>query len=267
MFTKSIITGSIITAVLISVLAVTRLIKMDSSEKEAILYNVEQVTMDPLPEPPMDEEENEEEEEEEDVLENPPVAPLPALDLLADVELDATPLPLTTAQFDPQLAISSFEIDRDPADLPVLKVVKPVVKQIVKATPRVKVKWVKKVRPVKPVRPPKQVRVIKKPKQVREKVKSSYPPSRLDSKPRMLRQGRFTWPRGVRGTKGSVALLLEIGVSGKVRVVRVISTTDAKLVNAARRVASNSRFTAPKYKGVAVKTQFKKTYHLKKPRR
>lgn len=262
MFAKSIITGSLITAVLISVLAVTRLIKMDSDVKEAFLYNVEQVTIDPLPEPPL-----EEEEPEEEVLENPPVAPLPALDLLADAASDATPLPLTTAHFDPQLAISSFEIDRDPADLPVVKAVKPAIKKRVKAPTRLKPKGVKKVRRVKPVRPPKKVRVIKKPKPIREKIKSSYPPSRLDSKPRLLRQGRFTWPRGAKGKKGSVALLLEIGVSGKVRVVRVLSKTDPKLVSAARRVASNSRFTAPKYKGVAVKTQFKKTYHLKKPRR
>ncbi len=244
MFIKSIISGSVITAILVSVLAATRLMKTDIETPDLLLYEVEQITMTPPPEPPIEEDEQPEEEE---PLESLPLAPIPALDLLTDVSIDSTPLPLTTATFDPQLSVSPFEIDREPAELSVAKVPsrpKSGVKQ--SSTPKTNYK--------PPTPPP-------------ERIKTHYSPSELDRKPRELRKGSFTWPGNAQGNSGTVKLLLEISTSGKVRVVSVQSTTDPQLVNAAKRVASNSRFTAPTYRGKPVKTKFYKTYHLKKPRR
>ena len=63
MFIKSIITGSVITAILVSVLAATRLMKSDKDEPDLVLYEIEQITMTPPPEPPIEEEEQPEEEE------------------------------------------------------------------------------------------------------------------------------------------------------------------------------------------------------------
>jgi TonB family protein len=244
MFIKSIITGSLITAILVSVLAATRLMKTDSDALDLLLYEVEQITMTPPAEPPMD---DEEEPEEEEPLENLPQAPIPALDLIADVSIESTPLPLTTATFDPQLSVSPFEIDREPAELPVAKAPsRP--KSVVKPSSKPKAKY-------------------KRPTPPREKVKPYYSPSELDRMPRELRMGSYTWPNSARGTSGTVKLLLEINTSGKVLVISVLSNTDPKLISAAKRVATNSRFTAPTYRGKPVKTKFYKTYHLKKPRR
>lgn len=247
MFIKSIITGSVITAILVSVLAATRLMKSDKDEPDLLLYEVEQITMTPPPEPPIEEEDQPEEE----MLETLPQAPIPALDLLADTSIDSTPLPLTTATFDPQLSVSPFEIDREPADLPVAKA---------PSRPTAK--------PIKPRSTPKP-RTTPKPQPAppRERLKSSYSPSELDRQPSELRKGGFTWPSSARGMNGTVKLLLEISTSGRVSVLGVISSTDANLNAAAKSVASNSRYTAPTYRGKPVKTKFYKTYHLKKPRR
>lgn len=244
MFIKSIITGSVITAILVSVLAATRLMKIDQELPDLMLYEVEQITTPPPPEPPIEEEEIEEEEEFTEIL---PQAPIPAMDLLADANIDSVALPLTTATFDPELSVSPFAIDREPAELTPTKApvkTKPVVKPSNKPTNRI----------TPPVTP-------------RVKVKSHYSPSELDRKPSELRKGSFTWPSSARGTSGSVKLLLEISTSGRVTVLSVASSTDSNLVAAARRVATNSRFTAPTYQGKPVKTKFYKTYHLKKPRR
>ena len=241
MFIKSIITGSVITAILVSVLAATRLMHSENETPDLLLYEVEQITMSPPPEPPIEEEELLEEE----IVETLPQAPIPALDLLTDTTIDSTPLPLTTATFDPQLSVSPFEIDREPADLPVAKA--PNRPDPAKNLSR------SKIGNKPPVAP-------------RERIKSHYSPSELDRKPKELRKGSFTWPSSARGTSGSVKLLLEISTTGKVTVLSVQSTTDPQLVAAAKRVASNSRFTAPTYQGKPVKTKFYKTYFLKKPR-
>jgi TonB family protein len=241
MFTKSIITGSVITAILVSVLAATRLIKVESDAPDLLLYEIEEITMTPPPEPPVEEEL----EEEEESVETLPQAPIPALDLIADASIDSAPLPLTTATFDPSLAVDPFAIDREPSELPVAKAPsRPQPTKIGTAKPRM----------IKPPAPP------------RESVKSHYTPSDLDRNPQELRKGSFTWPSNARGSSGSVKLLLEINTSGQVTVISVLSSTDPILINAAKRVASNSRFTSPTYQGKPVKTKFYKTYHLQKPR-
>ncbi|MGJ8657251.1 MAG: energy transducer TonB [Akkermansiaceae bacterium] len=248
MFLKSIFTGTLITAILVSVLAATRLMNTDAVAADLVLYEIEEIMMTPEPEPPLEEEKMEEEE----MAESLPQAPIPAMDLLTDNSIDSTPLPLTTASFDPKLAVSPFEIDREPADLPVVKSPpkpKPVTTKRT-YTPKSKPKPRSKPSP-----PPREV------------IKSSYSPSELDRMPRELRQGSFTWPSSAKGTNGTVKILLEISTSGRVKVLSVLSSSDSRLVSAAKRVASGSRYTAPTYRGKPVKTKFYKTYHLKKPRR
>lgn len=242
MFIKSIITGSVVTAILVSVLAATRLIKVESDAPDLLLYEVEQITMTPPPEPPIEELEMEEEDE---VVETLPQAPIPAMDLIVDASIDSTPLPLTTATFDPQLAVSPFEIDREPAGLAVV---------MVSSRPQLVAKNVSKPK------------ISNVPPVMQESVKTHYSPSDLDRNPQELRKGSFTWPSSARGISGSVKLLLEINTSGQVTVISVLFATDQQLVNAAKRVATNSRFTSPTYQGKPVKTKFYKTYHLKKPR-
>ena len=268
MFLKSIFTGTLITAILVSVLAATRLMKTEDDAKDLVLYEIDEVVMAAPPEPPMEEEDPEETE-----VESLPVAPIPALDLMSDSTLDSTPLPLTTASFNPELSVSEFAIDREPAYLPVVKIVKPkpkpVAKYVPKYVPKRKVTTkptVVKKKYVVPVKP----KVYTKPKPPapkREVIKSSYSPNKLDSMPRELRKGSFSWPRSAKGSSGTVKLQIELSTSGKVRVIKVISSTDPKLISAAKRVATGSRFTAPKYRGKVVKTEFIMPYILNKPRR
>jgi len=241
MFIKSPITGTAITAILVSVLAATRLIRTETAESDFVFYEIEDIQLLPEPEPPMDEDFEKE-------LENEitPQAPIPAMDLIADTKMDSIALPLTTASFDPTLSVDLFAIDRDPADLPAKKA-PPRVKTKVKIPVKSKKKWKK---------PPVSVK----------KVKSYYSPSELDRKPKELRRGSFTWPSSARGTSGTVKLILEISTTGRVTVLGVSSSTDSQLNSAAKRVAKYSRYTAPTYRGKPVKTKFYKTYHLKKPR-
>jgi len=248
MFLKSIFTGTLITAILVSVLAATRLMDNHSEVPDLTIYEIETITMSAPEEPPL------EEELEEEIAESLPQAPIPALDLISDPTTDSVALPLTTATFDPELSVSSFEIDREPAELPVAKIAKPQPKRS-KAK-----KYVPSSKPKVKSRP-------KPPAPPREVVKSHYSSGELDSTPRALRQGSFHWPLSAKGTTGTVKLLLEINTSGRVKVLSVLSSTDPKLVSPAKRVATGSRYTSPTYRGRPVKTKFYKTYHLQKPRR
>ncbi len=250
MLTKSIITGSLITVILVAVLAATRLMDSKTKAEEIVLYELEEVFIEPEPEPPM------EEVVEEELSEDLPQPPVPKLDLLQNVELDVVSLPLTTASFSPELAVDSFEIDRAPAYLPIPPKPKPkyVPKPVLKPKYTPKPKYVPKVKTKPKYTPP--------PKPV---IKAYYSTGELDSAPRAIRQGSFTWPRRAIGTSGTVKMVLEISTSGKVKVISVTSSTDPNLISSAKRVAIGSRYTSPIYRGKAVKARFTKTYHLKKP--
>ncbi len=244
MFIKSIVTGTVITAILVAVLAATRLMEVKSDPADLTLYEIEAVVIPAPPEPPIEEEQEMQEQQEE--VETIPLAPIPAMDLIADASMDSTPLPLTTASFDPQLAVSPFEIDREPAGLPTA-IAPPRIKPVVSGSSKPNLN-------------------MKPPPTLREVEKSHYSPSELDRNPQELRKGSFTWPSNATGTSGSVKLLLEITTTGKVSVISVLSSTDPNLTTAAKRVAENSRFTSPTYRGKPVNSKFYKTYHLKKPR-
>lgn len=86
--------------------------------------------------------------------------------------------------------------------------------------------------------------------------KSHYSPSELDSTPRLLRHGSTSFPsslsrKGI--NKGTVVFEVEISTSGRVSIRRTVSSTHPELISCARKVASGSRFTAPKRKGQPVK--------------
>ncbi len=251
MFLKSIITGSVITAILIVVLVSSRLMRVETEDNDVVLTEVETVYFDPPPEPELDE--PEEAEELEPVLVETQMASIPALDLLMS-EKEMPALPESKMKFDPKLANVSIEmpeLDRAPAPLPVKA--KPISRPTKKAT-------------TKPKNGPKTTPKNNTKPKVNPKPKEYYGKGELDSLPRELRVGSFSWPSRARGKSGTVRLLLEINTSGRVRVVSVISSTDAQLTIAAKRVATGSRFTAPKKNGKAVKARYPKTYQLKKPR-
>lgn len=253
MFIKSIITGSVITAILIVVLSSSRLFQTAVAEKDAILTEVETVYLDPPPEPDLEEEEEEEELEPEEIE----TASIPAMELMvSDLEMPA--LPESQTKFDPNLVNVSIEIpelERAPSALPVKP--KPVAKPKAKPSykPKVKSKPRPKAKPKSKPRPKPQPRP-----------KAYYGAGELDRLPREIRVGRFSWPSRARGTGGTVKFLLEINTSGRVSVVSVISSTDPQLTIAAKRVATGSKFTAPTKGGRPVKARFTKTYQLKKPR-
>ena len=256
MFTKSIISGSVITVVLISVLAATRLMNAPVESEELELFELEEIIMDPPPEPPV------EEEVEEEIEESLPQPPIPSLDLVQDTVIDAVALPLTQATFNPELEVDPFQVDRAPADLPVVKT---------PPKPKYKPKVSKpKYTPKKVTKPKYKPKTKSKPKPKppaprREVVKSYYSTGELDGSPRAIRQGSFTWPRRAKGTSGTVKMILEISTSGRVKVISVTSASDPNLISPARRVATGSRYTPPRYRGKVVKARFTKTYHLKKP--
>jgi len=232
---KSFITGVGFTAVLIAVLAGSRLFRtvqttVDVPEEEAIVF------LDPLPDVP--EFDVEQDEPEDQVVEELP--PPPALSAPVSESFDIG-APVALARHDnalPELAAEIFHENLAPAELPQ-----------VKSTPSLK----PRPQPPKVTPPP-----------VKPKPKAFYNVGELDGKPRKIRDGVFRWPVGARGVKGQVKCILEINTNGRVRMVRVISSTDPKLVPAARRVAEGSRFTVPKKNGVPVKVQYTYTYNLRK---
>lgn len=261
---RAIVTGVAATAVLIAVLCASRLFRVTPEAEKTEVVEIS-AYLPPPEEPPMDEAEDEPEEQEVVEELSPPI---PALDLMVSPELDAPALPVSSVKFNPNMSIDVMEMDRAPADLPVRKVVKPVYKPKVKApsakpkiTPKSKPKAQPKSKP-KPVSKPKP-----KPKSIPKPVlKSYYSSSELDGKPREVRQGSFTWPSRAKGKSGTVSLYIEISTSGRVSVLSILSSTDAALNDAAKKLARSSRYTSPKKNGKSVKARFSKTYRLINPR-
>jgi len=87
-------------------------------------------------------------------------------------------------------------------------------------------------------------------------VRTRFNTTELDGMPRLLRHGSATFPASLarKGVpRGTVVFEIEISTSGTVKIIRVVSTTHDELIRAARRVASNASFTAPKRNGRVVK--------------
>ncbi len=113
---------------------------------------------------------------------------------------------------------------------------------------------------------PLPVRKVKKSVAPKKKysIRSQYSVNELDAVPRVIRKGRFYWPRGVRGVEAKIAMRLKIKKSGHVEVLRIISSTNSDLNKIAMKVASQTRFTPPLKNGKPVEAVYTKTYLLKK---
>lgn len=239
---RAIVTGIAATAVLLAVLAASRLWKAAEASEQIEVIEIQPVL--PAPEePPLEEPEDEVEPEE---LVETPALPVPALDLMVSREMEAPTLPKSAIQWDSNMGVDTMSLDRAPAELPLKKVSRPISKPATKANSKPTKRPTTKSKPIK--------------------TKAYYSPGELDGLPRQLRQGRYTWPRRAKGKSGTVRLKLEISSSGRVTVISVLSATDPALIEAAKKLARTSSYTAPKKNGKAVKARFTKTYKLIKPR-
>ena len=237
MFIRAAISGVLVTILLVTVIAGARLIGVDESQELVVMNDVEVMDITPPP-PPPDLTEPEPEEPEPDPMQMP--ASAPSLDVPVDVPaFDMPTVAPSLNKMSLTTPMHSFHVDSGPAQLPVEKPVVRVKSSSKKTT---------------------------KPKITSAKPKSVYSTGELDRLPRARRVGRLVWPRGVSAKSATVRLLIEIDTSGKVRVVRVVSSTNASVNDAAKKVATGSLYTVPTYRGKAVKTQFYKTYNLKKTR-
>jgi len=247
MYFRSVILGTIVTILLISVIASTHVFEAVEEEETLLITDVDIVEIEPPP-PPPELPEEEPEPTETATLDPPPSAPL--LDLPIDapqadvpeVSTSLTSVPLTTplTQFHTEVGVSKIPVKPAP---PKKVYKKPSSPSTVKKT------YVKPT--VKP-----------KPKVV---IKSIYNTNELDRTPSLRKTGRFVWPSRARGTSGTVKLKLEINTSGRTRVLGVVSSTDPQLTAAAKKVAAGCLFTVPTYQGKAVKSVYYKTFNLKKP--
>ncbi len=240
MLIRSSIIGIAFTLVLVAVLGSARLLNSEVEVKHLTLSEVEVVTLTAPPAPP----EFTEPEPEPLADDTPPPPSAPALELPMDVPSLKTPIiaisPRTVSLSTP---LQSFHTDRAPAQIPVPS------------------------NPFKvPVKPIGNTQSPKNPVSPNVSPKARYSPRDLDKLPKERSKGKFVWPPRARGRQGVVKLLIEIDTSGRVRAIRVISSTNSALNAAAMKVASASRFTVPTYKGKPVKTQFTYSYRLNKPR-
>lgn len=223
-----VIVGMVVAAILLGLLALTRLLVPEPPMTQLEIREVELASLpDPPPPPP-----------EDPPPEDPP--PPPAL-----VEISAVPdasriaMPKANAPRDLTLPVDPFALDLAPAPLP-------------KPAPR---KVVRQTRPAVTAPTPAPRKAKPKPAPPAP-AKSHYQVGELDGKPRLLRHGSAVFPsslarRGV--TSGTVVFEVELSTGGSVRVRRVVSATDNDLVAAARRVAKSAKFTAPKRQGRPVK--------------
>ncbi len=241
MLMRSIITGMITTVFLVALLVISRL--LTSPQVEAVELSAVDVVELPTPPPPPD-------LSEPDKPDDLPPPPAPKLEFSLSESFDAPEIPLSLSIVDLRTPIEAFQTDIAPASLPIVRKAKPrPTKKVTKPTKRTPKPTSKKPKP----RPKPTVK------------KEYYSSGELDSLPRQIRTGKFKWPSKARGSKGDVRLSLEINQSGRVRVIKVISSTDPALTSAARKVARGSKFTAPRKGGQKVKARFYKTYTLRKP--
>jgi periplasmic protein TonB len=221
---KSTITGIAASAILLAVLAVARLITVESNVPDLEVREIETVTIAPPPPPPPND---------EPLPDTPP--PPPALTTISFLQ-DPTRIPIPQAQvpMDITAPVENFFSDLPPAPLP---------------SP--------------PKQPSKKLRntgeqFFKNEENYRTTPveKSHYSASELDGTPRLLRHGSASFPSALarQGIKsGTVVLEVELSTSGSVSIRHIVSSTHPELIPAARSVASSARFTPPTKNGKAVK--------------
>ena len=229
MKSTSIVIGIASAALLLVVLALTRLFVVQTAEVDLDLRQVD-ITMAPeLPPPPPPE---------DPPPDLPPPPPLALTEVSAVPDPTRVPVPKAAVPTVIDLPVELFSADVAPAPLPRPAPVakpRPAPRPTVDPRPRVN----PRPRPTPAPRP-----------------KSHYSASELDGRPRLLRHGSTPFPsslsrQGV--TRGTVTLEVELSERGSVKVRRVVSSTHPELISGAKRVAAGSRFTAPKKNGRAVK--------------
>ncbi|MFC7338330.1 energy transducer TonB [Haloferula chungangensis] len=223
----STVVGIVIAGMLLAVLGLARLLVPEVKEAELELREVE---ISALPEPPPPPPE-----------EPPPDAPPPPPALTEVTHIpDPTRVPVPKAELpmDLTMPVDPFFTEVEVAPLPQPKPQPVRRRPVAKPQPSSRPSTTTKPRPPAPV------------------AKSHYNISELDGKPRLIRHGSAVFPsslarKGV--TSGTVVFEVELSTSGSVSIRRVISSTHADLVSAARRVASSAKFTSPTRNGQRVK--------------
>lgn len=86
----------------------------------------------------------------------------------------------------------------------------------------------------------------------------------LDEVPRLVREGRFRYPPNAPRGRGEafVRVLVHVKKDGRVAVQRVIDFSHQELIDAARRMAEDSRFSAPMRNGQPVLSKYEWTLRI-----
>jgi hypothetical protein len=225
---KNIIFGIVFTAFLVVGLGATRLMKVSESEDILLLEEIKPITLAPPPEPLVI--------EQEEITETTPPPPSFA-DLRTNLSIDTLALPSADRPVAPDAEVDLFSQDLAPADLPV---------PVKKSSPK-----------------PKVVRKTSAPKAKPSKGKIGI--SDLDSKPRVLRLGRFRWPSSVKDDRVNAKVVVEIEKNGSVKLLKIHSVSNPAFKSMLPRVIHGCRFSAPKYKGESVKVAYAWNLILQKP--
>jgi len=80
----------------------------------------------------------------------------------------------------------------------------------------------------------------------------------LDEIPRLVREGRFTYPTNSPRGRGEalVRLLVFVEADGRISVQKIVDYSHQEFVEPARRMAEGSRFSPPMRNGVAVRSKY-----------
>lgn len=222
---RSTFIGIVASAILLVVLGVSRLIVVSVDLPDVEIREIETVTYEPPPPPPP-------------IDEPPPesMMPPPALTSLSPLpDPSRVAIPQAEVPMDIRTPVENFFTDLAPAALPE--------------------RGVPAARPSAP-RPATLRPATPRPTPPPPVAKSHYQASELDGTPRLIRHGSAPFPTALSRQgihRGTVTLEVELSTSGAVSVRRIISATHPDLVPAARRIASGSRYTAPRRNGQAVK--------------
>ncbi len=220
---RAIIFGVAITAILMGVLVMTRLMVHEPDEK---VFEITEISVASEPEPPTP-------EPEEVPPEDAPPPPPSVADLQITQDVARPAMMMSELKFDPSLSVETFFSDTPPSPIAVPK----------------------------PAPKPKAVAPPAKPKsKASPKPRSTYSVGELDSAPRLLHAPSITYPsaltrRGVRSVR--VTVEVEIDTSGRTRLVGKVNSPHRELIPQATRIANGSRFTVPTHKGKPVKVRMR----------
>ena len=225
---RNIIIGLSVTVVLVLALAASRLVRSTLDLDELVLTKIEPVSLTPppVPETPVEQQI----EELESIAPSPP-----ALDLRPTVDLSGVKIPLTNSHVALNVEVDLFSLDAAPAALPSV------------------------------VANNSAGEDVKLPVRKLSRVEPSIGLGDLDQSPKLLRLGRFRWPRGLRSNQVKAVVEVELNESGRVRLLRVKSLSDEAIRSVLPSIVNGSRYTAPKRDGHAVKLNFNWPLTLQKP--